>query len=333
MKKKATLDDIAKVVNLTKVSVSKALRDHPDISELTKVKVKEVAKTLGYRPNLIARSLTSAKSKTIGVVVPKIAHNFFAHIVAGIQQYAAEKDYGIVLTVSDENERLEKRHIENLVSMQVEGLLVSVSMETKDNSVFKWVRDLQIPLVFFDRHIPNLGLNSVIIDDVAASEDAVSRLIQKGYTNIAHVGGYESIFIGRNRRTGYENAIARHNLSLGSDFVVEGGFGEDAGYNGFKMLISRGIIPDAIFAVTFPVALGIYKAMKEIKPELFDQIKILTVGADDLFTVFSYPQFYVDQPAIKIGTRAAELLIQEIHGKIEPNNRIEYVATNFVENS
>lgn len=333
MKKKATLDDIAKIVNLTKVSVSKALRDHPDISEATKVKVKEVAKTLGYRPNLIARSLTSSKSKTIGVVVPKIAHNFFAHIVAGIQKSAAAEGYGIVLTVSDEDKKLEKQHLETLVSMQVEGLLVSVSMATQTPEVFKWIRSLQIPLVFFDRHIAGLGFNSVVIDDETASRNAVTELLNRGLTNIAHIGGYEWIEIGRKRRAGYEKALAERGIALRPENVVDGGFGEDHGYNGFKKLIEQGATPDAIFAVTFPVALGIYKAMKEMDPSYFESINVLTIGADELFTVFSYPKFYVDQPAIQIGHKACDLLIREIKGDIKPSDHIEYIDTHFVENS
>jgi len=332
MKKKATLDDIAKVVGLTKVSISKALRDHPDISEATKVKVKEVAQSLGYRPNLIARSLTSSKTRTLGVIVPKIAHNFFAHIVAGIQKTANEQGYDIVLSVSDEDDKLEKRHLETLVAMQVEGLLISVSMATKCPDVFKWIRSLQIPLVFFDRHIPDLGFNAVIIDDEMASQHAVEQLIDRGLTNIAHIGGFEWVEIGRKRRLGYENALKSRGISLSAENLVDGGFGEMHGYNGFKQLLSQGAHPDAIFAVTYPVALGILKAMKELGNGYLQDIKVLTIGADELFSVFSYPQFYVDQPAIEIGQKACELLVSEIKGTIKPENKIFCIQTNFVEN-
>jgi LacI family transcriptional regulator len=209
MKKKATLNDIAKVVGLTKVSISKALRDHPDISESTKVKVKEIAQELGYRPNLIARSLIFSRTRTLGVIVPKIAHNFFAHVLAGIQKTANDQGYDIVLSVSDEDDKLEKRHLENLVSMQVEGLLISVSMATKNKEVFEWIRGMQIPLVFFDRHIPGLGFNSVIVDDEGASQHAVEQLIDRGKTNIAHIGGFEWVEIGRKRRAGYQKALEK----------------------------------------------------------------------------------------------------------------------------
>lgn len=333
MKKKATLDDIAKVVGLTKVSVSKALRDHPDISDATKLKVKEVAKSLGYRPNLIARSLTSSRTRTLGVIVPKIAHNFFAHIVAGIQKKANELGYDIVLSVSNEDDKLEKRHLETLVAMQVEGLLISVSMATKSPEVFNWIRSLQIPLVFFDRHWPDLGFNSVIIDDEQASEDAVNRLIDRGMTNIAHIGGFEWVEIGRRRRNGYQKALEKRGLQPRPENIVDGGFGEMHGYKGFRQIIAQGGKPEAIYAVTYPVALGILKAMKELGNGYINEIKVLTIGADELFSVFSYPQYYVYQPAIEIGEMACNLLIQEIRGEVKSDNQIVYIDTRFVENT
>jgi LacI family transcriptional regulator len=331
MKKRATLNDIAKVLNLTKVSVSKALRDHRDISEATKIRVREVAEQLGYRPNLIARSLSSSKSFTIGVVVPK-THNFFEHIVSGIQNTAEKYDYRIVVTVSDENAELEKSHLENLVAMQVEGLLVSVSMATRSPEVYDWIRGMNIPLVFFDRHIPGLGFNSVIIDNEKAAEQAVEELIKRGINNIAHIGGYDWVEIGRKRRTGYERALTKHGIDVHPDNVVVGGLGLKHGYRGFMELMEKGVKPDAIFTVTYPVALGVYKAMKETKSELLHTLKVLTIGTDELFSVFNYPHYYMDQPATFIGNRACELLIKEIKGDLKPSNLIEFVETTFTVN-
>ncbi len=331
MKKRATLNDIAKILKLTKVSISKALRDHPDISEATKQKVKEVAQELGYRPNLIARSLTSSKTKTLGVVVPKIAHNFFAHVVAGIQQVANSLDYEIVLTVSEENEELEKRHIEALVSMQVEGLLVSISMETKNTEIYKWIKELEIPLVFFDRNIPDLGFNSVIIDDKKAAMTGVSELIKRGHTRIAHLAGFEHINIGHQRRLGYEEALRENGIEVDPDLIVEGGFGEDSGYKGFMELMSRNVTFDSLFTVTFPVGLGTYIAMREINPEFINKYKMLAFGDSGIRGIIPYPHYYVDQSGITIGKKAAELLLKEINGSIKPDNITEYVPTRFLE--
>ncbi len=331
MRKKATLNDIAQRLNITKVSVSKALRDHPDISEKTKEKVKTIAEELGYRPNLIARSLTSSKSRTLGVVVPKIAHNFFAHVVAGIQKYANAEGYEIVLTVSEEDEELEKKHIEALVSMQVEGLLVSVSMKTQSTDVYKWLRDMQIPLVFFDRYIPDLGFNSVIIDDKNAAKHGVEELIKLGCKKIAHIAGYHYISIGQQRRLGYEQALQEQGIEPNPDMIVEGGFGEASGYAGFKELMKRQVEIDAIFAVTFPVGLGIYVAMREINPLLLDKITMLAFGDSGIRGIVPYPHYYVDQPGLEMGMKATELLLNEIEGRMDPINQLVYMPTRLLQ--
>ncbi|MDG5767710.1 LacI family DNA-binding transcriptional regulator [Balneolales bacterium ANBcel1] len=330
MKKKATLNDIAKILGLTKVSVSKALRNHPDISEATKKKVKKVAEQIGYRPNLIARSLTSSRSRTLGVVVPKIAHNFFAHVVAGIQKSAASHEYEIVLTVSDENEELERKHIEALMSMQVDGLLVSVSMDTRNLEVYEWLRDMQIPLVFFDRHIPDLGFNSVIIDDMNAARLGVSKLIEYGCRKIAHLSGYDHISIGRNRRMGYEKALVDHGLTVNPEFITQGGFGEEAGYKGFKELYERGGDIDGLFSVTFPVALGAYIAMRELDPTIIDRLKMLAFGDSGIRNIVPFPQYYIHQPAETMGERAADMLIREIAGEVQAENRLDIMETEFL---
>lgn len=331
MKKKATLNDIAKRLDITKVSVSKALRDHPDISDNTKKKVRKIALELGYRPNLIARSLTSSRSKTLGVVVPKIAHNFFANVVAGIQKYANNEGYEIVLTVSDENEELEKKHIEALVSMQVEGLLVSVSMQTKNTEVFQWVRELQIPLVFFDRYIPGLGFNSVIIDDKNAAKHGVEQLIRLGCKKIGHIAGHDHISIGRQRRLGYEQALIENGIEPDPDMIVEGGFGEASGYSGFKELMKRKVSLDALFVVTFPVGLGSYVAMREKDPAMIEKVKMLAFGDSGIRGIVPYPHYYVDQPGMEIGLKATGMLLSEIEGKLSPTDRLEIMPTRLLQ--
>ncbi len=331
MRKKVTLKDIALRLNVTKVTVSKALRNHPDISDNTKQKVKEIADQLGYRPNLLARSLTSSRSKTIGVVVPKIAHNFFAHIVAGIQKHANANGYEIVLKLSEESEKLENKHIEGLLSMQVEGLLVSVSMETRNTDLYKWLRMMQVPLVFFDRNIMGIGFNSVIMDDRKAAKNGVAELLKRGCVNIAHLAGYQHVNIGKERLLGYKEALSENGSKPVMDMVVEGGFDEEAGYYGFKTLLKRRIVPDGLFTVTYPVGLGAYMAMQEIAPELMDDIKMLAFGDSGIRGAVPYPQYYIDQPALEMGKKAAELLINEIEGKIMACDHIEYIESKFLE--
>ncbi len=153
MKKKTlvTLSDIARRVKVSKVTVSKALRGHPDISAETAGKVKKVARELGYLPNFMARNLSSRRSNTIGVIVPKIAHFFFSSVIEAIYDAAFENNYEIILTVSQENAERELRHVESLLSMRVDGLIVSLSQQTRDTSIFDKVQQRGVPLICMDR--------------------------------------------------------------------------------------------------------------------------------------------------------------------------------------
>jgi LacI family transcriptional regulator len=160
--KNIRLEDIAKRLNLSKVSISKALRDHPDISIKTRKKIKKAAKEMGYHPNQVARSLASKKTRIIGVIVPKIAHFFFSYVIEGIYNAVIENDYDVILGVSLENGELEDKHLESFLQMRVDGLLVSISQETKNPAKFEAAKEMGIKLVFFDRVFEDAGFHAQI---------------------------------------------------------------------------------------------------------------------------------------------------------------------------
>ena len=259
-----TLDDIAKKLNVSKVTVSKALRGHPDISFETAQKVKAVAKELGYTPNFMARNLSSKSSHTLGLVVPKIAHYFFGSVIESIYEAALESNYEIILTVSQENAEREKKHIQSLLSMRVDGLIISISQQTKDYEIFNTIKNYNVPLVFMDRVVDLPEFSSVTVDDKGGSFLAIEHAIKLGYKKIAHIAGYQEINIGQKRYSGFEEAMKKYNIPINRDWIVYGGFGEADGYNGFMKLYQSGNLPDFIFAVTYPVALGVYAALMEL---------------------------------------------------------------------
>ena len=156
--------DIARELNVSRVTVSKALRDHPDISNAMKKKIAEVARKMGYVPNLIARQLNSSRTFTIGIVVPDLENSFFSYVVDSMIDYATEHNYYVILTVSREKENIEKQNIENLVGMRVDGMLVCLSQETTHREVFRVVQKMKIPLVFFDRALYNLKFSRVVFN-------------------------------------------------------------------------------------------------------------------------------------------------------------------------
>ncbi|MEJ2545620.1 MAG: LacI family DNA-binding transcriptional regulator [Calditrichaceae bacterium] len=261
MKKHVTLQDIADKLNISKVSVSKALRDHPDISAITKQRIADVAQKMGYMPNFIARNLSSRKSNTIGLVVPKIAHHFFASAIEAIYQTAYLNNYEIIMTVSQEDAEHEAKHIQTLLSMHVDGLLVSVTEQTKDKAIFELVKNSNI---------------------------------------------------GYNRRKGFELAAKDCKLKIPKQWIIEGGFGETDGYNGFMQLYNKNDLPEVIFAVTYPVALGIQSAAQEVGLNIPKDLELISFGGS-IYNRFIAPSItYINQPIQALGAKAIELIIEEI---------------------
>ncbi len=308
-----TLDDIAKILNVSKVTVSKALRGHSDISKETADKVKEVATELGYTPNLMARNFSSNKSSTIGVVVPKIVHYFFSSVIEAIFDTAFKNNYEIILNVSQENSEKEKKHIESLLKMRVDGLIVSVTQETQDIEIFEKVIKLGIPLVFIDRILDVKEASKITVDDKGGAYRAVELAVKSGYTKIGHIAGYQNIYIGKNRYEGFWQAVKDYGIEINNDWIVYGGFEEKDGYRGFMKMYKSGKLPEFIFAVTYPVALGMYRAIQEVGLKIPDDIDVICFGDSDVNRFIKPELSCVDQPTESLGRTAVELIINHIN--------------------
>ena len=312
--KNVRLVDIAKELNITKVSVSKALRDHPDIAENTREKVKKMAKKMGYRPNLVARSLTSSTSKTIGIIIPKIAHFFFATAMEGIYNAAKSSGYEVFLGVSFEDEAQERKLLETMMEMRVDGLLISITQNTSNPDRFKELKKMGIDLVFFDRGMRDSGFSYVKAEDRNSAKMGVSKLIELGYSEIAHLAGFNNIEIGKARKDGYLDALNEANITMPDSAIVEGGFSEKDGYKGFQTLLDTYGKPKALFAVTYPVGLGAIECMEDngIDPS---EVNILSFGRSNFNNYLASPFLCIDQPTYELGKRAMEKLVEEIQSK------------------
>lgn len=312
-----TLDDIAKRMKVSKVTVSKALRGHPDISAETSKKILALTRELGYLPNYMARNLSSKHTRTIGVVVPKIAHFFFSSVIESMYDAALAHKYEIILTVSQENAERELLHIQTLLSMRVDGIIISVTQQTKDYTIFKRVRDMGIPITFMDRVIDMDGFNTVVADDYAGAFAATEQAVNVGYRNIGHLAGYAHTYIGKERCRGFKTALKQHNVSLHPEWIVQGGFGEPDGFQGFMKLYESKNMPEFIFAVTFPVALGVYRAAEQVGMKIPDDIDIISFGNSGLNQFLSPPMSYIEQPTTELGKKAVDLTIHSIQQKDE----------------
>lgn len=315
MAKRVRLSDIAERLNITKVTVSKALRDHPDISRDTRALVKKTAEEMGYSPNLLARSLSSSKTRTIGVVVPKIAHSFFSSVIDAIQRQATEEDYGVILAVSNERADLERQHIERLLAMRVGGLLVSVSQQPADREIYRMVRSMGVPLVFFDRRLEDEPFSSVTVDDFEGARRAVEWSIQRGHDKIAHIAGSSDTAIGRARRAGYVEALQAHDIPIFEPWIAEGGFDEQHGYEAAQKFLASGKMPEIIFAVSTPAGLGARAALREEGGDWYERIEMISFGTGGFDEFHLYPHYCVQQPTRDIGREAVRLLLDEIQAE------------------
>jgi len=309
-----TQQDIADRLGVSRITVSKALRGHPDISAEMKGKVINAVEEMGYTPNLIARQLTLQKTFTLGIVIPDLENSFFSYLVDSIIDAATVHNYHIILTVSREKEAFERNNIMNLIGMRVDGLLVCVSQHTTDKKVFEYTRKVKIPLVFFDRAIKGMNFSNVTFNDRIATFDAINQLISRGYTKIAHFAGYSVTSIGSERCSGYKDALLHNKIPVREEWIIEGGYEIDDGIRAFEKLKAIGELPEIILAVNDRVASGAYKAIRKTGLRIPDDIGILGYGFSDTAHLFSPTLSIINQDPRKMGRIAANLLIDEIQG-------------------
>lgn len=330
-RQQVTLDDIAKRLNVSKVTVSKALRGHPDISRETTRRVKKIAEELGYSPNYMARNLSSKRTNMIGVVVPKIAHFFFSALIESIYDTAFHNNYEIALMVSQENVERERKHIETLLAMRVDGLIISVTEHTRTSAAIEKARDLSVPVVFMDRVLEIPGTSKVTVDDRGGASNAIELAIQAGYKKIGHLAGYQDINIGRKRYEGFVDAMKKHDLPINPDWIVHGGFGEDDGYRGFKQILQNKNLPEFIFAVTYPVALGMYAAAEEAGLRIPEDVNVICFGTSGFHRFIKPSLTYVDQPTDVLGRTSVELMLEHLKAVDEHEPKNIEVPTRIVQ--
>jgi len=303
--------DLAKILQMSTMTVSKALRNHPDVSKVTRKRVQELARKMDYRPNFVARNLSAKRTMTIGVIMPKIAHSFYSAVLDGIQTVAETRGYEIILAVSRESAQKEQKHFLSLLSMRVDGLLMSVTQETA-SIPFGDLERMAIPLVFFDRALDSTAYSSVTVDDRKSAQQAVEYAIQLGYTRIMHFAGYQNVDISKKRREGYTDALKKHRIPVREDMIIECGFGEQAGYKAFMDIRSKSHLPEVIFTVSDSVALGVYKAAKDTNIRIGQDIGLIGFTDINVAGILSPALTTIHEPAELMGKEAISLLIEEI---------------------
>jgi DNA-binding LacI/PurR family transcriptional regulator len=321
--KRITLKQIAKIVGVSTMTVSRALNDNKHVDEETRRKVRKTARELGYFPNYIAKSLVQQRTQTIGVVVPEIAHSFFAQAVKGVEEEAWERGYQIMLTHSAEDTLRETHGARALASKMVDGLIVSTAESGSDVEFFKSLIKGGLRLVFFDRCIYDIGASCVSIDDVDSARRATEHLIDNGYRRVAHLRGSLALSIGRNRLKGYRDALADRGVPADDDLVVETAIHEHGGYEATKTLLAlpEEKRPDAILAVNDTSAFGAMMAIAEAGLRVPDDVGVVGFYNDVRADLMPTPLTTITQPAREIGRIAARKMLAHIEDdSLPPEN-------------
>lgn len=315
LSKKTTIHDIARELNFTPGTVSRALNDNSRISIETKRLVNEKAKELNYQRNKIASSLRSGKSHTIGVIIPSAQMNFFGSVVHGIEMMASSNGYSIMLYQTEETTLLEKKAIDTFLSARVDGILASVAKETIDFGHYQELQKKHIPLVFFDRTNDELKVPSVVVDDYKGGFLATEHLIKKGYTSIAHVAGPQHIKGFHDRLNGYMDALSKHHINPERTHLYQGDISIDSGRAAVDYFFSLSNIPDAVFAAEDFTALGIIKGLKERKINIPTEFGIIGFANESFGEHITPSLSTIDQQTVQMGKAALGLLIDLIDTK------------------
>jgi len=311
MKRQVTLKDIAQKLGVSTSTVSRALQDHPDISVKTREAVKELAKILGYKPNMVALNLKHSRTNTVGVLVPEVEHYFFSTILNGVEEVAYKNNFSVMVFQSNESYLREVLIAQTFLANRVDGLLASFSKNTHDFSHFQQILDNEIPLVFFDREREELHADSVIVDDYSGAYNAVTHLISKGCRKIAFFSAPQHLVLGKNRLEGYKAALEHHGISYNTDLVYACDTFDQA------EKISRSILkkhdrPDAIFAVNDLTAIGAMKVAKQLGLKIPDDIKFVGFENSRSAWICEPELTTIDQFGFELGKKATELLLSRI---------------------
>lgn len=330
-----TIKDIARELGISPSTVSRALKDHPDISVQTKKAVNELAERLNYQPNIVALNLRQKKTNTIGVIIPEIVHFFFSTVISGIEDVAYTAGYNVILAQSNESYQRELTDMKALFNSRVDGMLLSISRETNNFDHIESIISKGVPIVFYDRMYNSPTSSKVIVDDYAGAKEAVEHLIEQGCTRIGHLNGAPNLMISIDRFRGYTDALKEHGMEVKENLIVNCPSGTfEEGKRGALKLLSLNPIPDAIFANNDPMAMGAMMAIKE-KGLMIPQ-DVAVVGFSNWFfgELMDPSLTTVDQPGFEMGQEAARLLIRHIEMKdkedFEPQPETKILKTKLI---
>ncbi|HAA12262.1 MAG TPA: LacI family transcriptional regulator [Cytophagales bacterium] len=312
-----TIKDIARELNISPSTVSRALKDHPDISAETKKAVKELAEKLDYQPNSIALSLRKSRTNTIGIVIPEIVHHFFSTVISGVEDVAHEFGYNVIIAQSNEEVEREAGNVHALWSSRVDGMLISLSRETDHFEHLENLVRRKVPLVFFDRVPETLDVCKVVVDDYEGAFHAVEHLIEQGCKNIYHLAGPAHLSISHERRKGFEDAMKKHEMPLEPHQIVETGLTLEKGRKIMRGLLQGGSPPDGIFCVSDPVAIGAMQVGLSKGLDVPNDLAVVGFSDEPITGLMQPALSSVAQPGYEMGQLSTRIFLRQMDKGVE----------------
>lgn len=313
-----TLKHLAEELNISAMTVSRALRGDRGVSEETRARVQEYARRVNYQPDLVARSLVAKRSHVLGIIIPDLRDFFWLDTVVGVERAARSAGYHVLLTHSDGSPELERSEIWTLMSRRVDALLIASCDPEGNVPALRDVETRGVPVLRFDRGAEEETLSGAFTDDLGGARQAVQHFLRLSYRRIAHLTGDLRFSTARARLRGYEETIREAGRT---PIVVEGGFEEDSGYQAMRKLIDSHIV-DAVFVANDTAAIGALRAAQERGRRVPEDIALIGYGDIHCAEHVRIPLTTISQPRQALGAALAELALQRIHNKGEANARV-----------
>lgn len=324
-----TLKDIAKDLNVSPSTVSRALKDNPDISLETRRLVQEYAKLHKYKPNSLALSLRTKHTNIIGVIVPELANHFFSGVLSGMEMVAEERDYNVIVCQSLENYNKEKRNVQTLIKARVCGVLISQSKTTTQYDHFEELIDNDVPVIFFDRICTGIDSDKVVVDDYSGTLSAVEYMIKTGCKRIAFFSAPTHMEISKNRRNGYLDALRKYHLPV-EDRLIRIADTKALGYQKAIEILQEPDCPDAFMAMNDYTASGILLAAKELGFRVPEDISICGFSNSNISQDTDPMLTTVDQHPKKVGEEAMKLILEKVENPENTSRKNKIIKTSLI---
>ncbi len=329
MKKVATIKEIAKQLNISPSSVSRALHDHPSIGLRTKMQVQKLATELNYEPNQIAIFFKQRRTYTIGVVLPNLKEEFFSNAISGIEDVAVKNKYHVFIGQSHDDVEKEKQIITAMKNQHVDGIIVSLAKYTKDLDHFKALENYDIPLVFFDRVPASASVNKVYYDMVQGTKEALEFLIAKGHRRIGVINGPDEMKSSKERTDAYKQVMIKQRLKIDMSLVVSTNLTLESTKAALEDLLSSKPRPTAILAINDYVALDAMQHAKKLKLKINKDISFVSYANLPITSfLLNPPMASVEQHPYLQGSKAAEILMEILNNDKKENNTYRDVIIN-----